>query len=364
MSLFGSKKQEETYLGVDISGDSIKVVELKNVMGKPQLVTYGYSMARTDQFKGVLIDNHDIAATLLREVCEKAHTTTTEVIAALPTSKCFTYVLKIAAILKKDLMNPTKVKAILSKQAEKILPMSPAEMQFDYTIVNVESYANLKDDEEIRDVKFLITAASKEIVKEYSEVFAKAKMKLLSLDIESFAMVRSLVGNDKSLVLTVDIGEHATNLSMIDNGVPVLNRSVEIGGNVVTEKLATTMGITRAQAEQYKIDLPILMQQQQLNEIPKPIAESLQPVINEINFLIKAYYTQVTAEKKLDRIILTGGGALLSGLREFVEKTTDVRTYIGDPWARVIYPQELAKILKELGPRYSIALGLAMTKIR
>ncbi|MCC6639023.1 pilus assembly protein PilM, partial [Candidatus Falkowbacteria bacterium] len=240
----------------------------------------------------------------------------------------------------------------------------PSQMQFDYTIVNLESYQALKDEDEIRDAKFLITAAGTDIVREYTQVFAKAGLELLSLDIESFAMIRSVVGNDKSLVMTVDFGDKATNLSMIESGVPVLNRSVEVGGQTVTQNLASLMNITLAQAEQYKIDLPILMQQQQLTAMPKPIAESIQPVLNEIKFLIQTYYKQVDASKKLDRIMLTGGGALLAGLRGHIEAQTDTRTYIADPWARVIYPAELEKILKELGPKYAIALGLAMTKIR
>ena len=364
MSLFGSKKQEESYLGIDISSDSIKLVELKNVMGKSQLVTYGYSVTKAEQFKGNLVSNPAVASVLLREVWEKSGCTTKTVIAALPTSKCFNYVLKITSILKKDLMNSAKVKDILTKQAEKILPLPPSQMQFDYTIVNLESYQNLKDEDEIRDVKFLITAAGTDIVKEYTEVFAKAGLELLSLDIESFAMIRSLVGNDKSLVMTVDFGDKATNMSMIESGVPVLNRSVEVGGSTITQALADLMHITTQQAEQYKVDLPILMQQQQLTAMPKPIADAITPVINEIKFLIQTYYQQVDKSKKLDRIILTGGGALLAGLRAHVEAQTDTRTYIADPWSRVIYPTELEKILKELGPRYSIALGLAMTKIR
>jgi hypothetical protein len=41
----------------------------------------------------------------------------------------------------------------------------------------------------------------------------------------------------------------------------------------------------------------------------------------------------------------------------------NIRTYIGDPWARVIYPQELRPLLDTIGPRFSLAIGLAMRDI-
>ncbi|KKQ55012.1 MAG: hypothetical protein US74_C0045G0015, partial [Parcubacteria group bacterium GW2011_GWA2_38_13] len=42
----------------------------------------------------------------------------------------------------------------------------------------------------------------------------------------------------------------------------------------------------------------------------------------------------------------------------------NMRVYLGDPWARVIYPEELKPALAEVGPRFSVAIGLAMKEIR
>jgi len=359
-----AKKQPTSFLGVDISSDAIKIVELKNFQGKPQLSTYGYTQARADVLKGSFIENVNVTATLIKEVCDRAKCESKQTLAAIPVSKTFTYVLKIQKILKKDLANVTKVKSILSGEVKKVLPMPIEEMQFDFTIINAEAYKNLKDNDEISDVKFLITAASNSIVKKYTEIFQQSGLDLLNLDIESFALVRSLVGNDKSLVMIVDFGDNTTSLSIVDEGVPVFNRSVDIGGSAITKKLADTMQISLEEAEQYKLDLPILMQQQNMTDLPKPVELVVTPIVSEIQYLIKTYYDQISNAKQLDRIILTGGSATLAGFQEYVTKKLDVRTYVGDPWARIIYPQELASVLKEIGPRFSIAIGLAMTKIK
>jgi hypothetical protein len=41
----------------------------------------------------------------------------------------------------------------------------------------------------------------------------------------------------------------------------------------------------------------------------------------------------------------------------------NVNAYLGDPWARVIYPQDLRPVLDEIGSRFTIALGCAMRDI-
>jgi hypothetical protein len=41
----------------------------------------------------------------------------------------------------------------------------------------------------------------------------------------------------------------------------------------------------------------------------------------------------------------------------------NVNTYLGDPWARIVYPVDLRPILDEIGPRFGVAIGCAMRDI-
>jgi hypothetical protein len=40
-----------------------------------------------------------------------------------------------------------------------------------------------------------------------------------------------------------------------------------------------------------------------------------------------------------------------------------MKVVIGDPWSRVIFPVELKPALDEIGPRFAVAIGLAMREI-
>jgi type IV pilus assembly protein PilM len=213
-----------------------------------------------------------------------------------------------------------------------------------------------------KSVRILLTAAAKNLVKKYLDVFKIAGLNLLSLETEAFALIRSLVGADKSTILIVDMGAACTNIFIVDAGIPVLNRSIDLGGAALTKTLSANLNISLAEAEQLKHDIGLA--ETEPRGVPRLIETSLAPLINEIRYCINLFQSQEgTGIKKVEKIILTGGGAALPNLRDYIASGLALRVYIGDPWARVIYPEELRPVLDEIGPKFSVAIGLAMREI-
>jgi len=353
-----------SYLGVDLSPDSIKVVELKVQQGKPLLATYGYTESKGDVLKGDFIANKNITSTLLKEVCDRSKVSTNLALAALPISSVFTSVIKLAKISKRDLEIRSKIKSLLTSEVKKILPKDLSQMTFDFNLIKTPEIDQADKNAVLPVVRYLITATENETVKQYIDIFKQANFNLNKLDIETFCLVRSLIGNDKSLIMIVDIGENKTTLSIVNLTIPVLNRSIQVGGSVVTKAISDSLNISINEAENYKQDLAIMMNQENMTQYPQPIENALSPIITEIKYLINNYYQQSGQEKLIDKIVLTGGGCLVGNfLDKFISQKLNIRTYLGDPWARVIYPEELRPVLSEIGPRFSVAVGLAMREI-
>ncbi len=353
-----------SYLGVDLSPDSIKVVELTVEAGKPKLVTYGYTESRSDILRGDFINNKNLTATLLKEICNRSKVMNNVASAALPVSSIFSTVIKLSNLMRRDLENKAKIKPLLIEELKKILPRPIEEVIFDFNLVMDEEVEKGVAGQKMPIARYLVTASVTEIVKNYVDIFRQANFQLTNLDIETFALVRSLVGVDKSLILLVDIGENLTTLSIVNYAMPLLNRTINYGGSLITKKIADTLNITIAEAENYKLDLGILMQQENMSAYPQIIEDSLAPLISEIRYLLKSYYEQMGQQKLLDKVILTGGGSMLGNyLDKYLTDALNLRAYVGDPWARIVYPQELRPVLAEVGPRFSVALGLAMRDI-
>ncbi len=379
MALFSSSP---SYLGVDVDFNSIKIVELKNEGGRPRLVTYGFRDRDVDQVEGKeTTDTRNQTAKLIKQVASQARVTTTKTITALPAYSVFSSILNLPGMSKKDLASAVKW------EAKKVIPLPIEEMILDWKILEdfnggqiidrqerngfepsenndefqKKGFLKIKSKAPKKYTKILLTAAPKDLVKRYIDIFKVSSLNLLSLDTESFALIRSLVGSDKTALMIVDIGSVVTNISVVINGVPILNRSIDVGGLTITKAIANSLNVSLSRAEQFKYDIGMSPDRKGQGSVPKTIEQTLTPIVDEVRYSLNLYKNQ--GQKNIEKIILTGGSSLLLNLPEYLSSLLGLRVFLGDPWARVIYPEELKPVLDEIGPRFSVAIGLAMRDI-
>ena len=343
MSLFFAS---ESYLGIDIGSSSIKVVEIKKEGGKVKLLTYGFSENLNDLDQA---NPKKIAATI-NKICREASTSSRQAVSALPTFSVFSSIINLSGVNKKDLSSA------INWEAKKVIPLPLEEMILDWKKIDSLGQAVHKG-----DIKILLTGAPRTLVKKYIEIFKSAQINLLSLETETFALIRSLLGRDKAPVMIVEIGAKTTSFNIIDQNIPILNRSIDIGGWTITKALSNNLNIGLERAEQFKYDMGISSLESADNSIPKTIAESVAPIVNEIKYALNLY--QNKSNKKVDKIILTGGSALLVNFTNYLSKILDVNVMAGNPWAKVSYPLDLKPLLEEIAPRMAIAIGLALREM-
>jgi len=373
------------YLGIDFDSNSVKVIELKNEGGRPRLVTYGYIDKEVDTIsKNKNKDSAAESAKLITQVCRQAKTTTTKSITALPSFSVFTSILNLPAMSKKDLASA------VTWEAKKVIPLPLEEMILDWKVLEDSGSSQLADKSDQAQskalnqlnqtkppkkkgilkispkgkkkyTKILLTAAPKDLVKKYIDIFKTAGLNLLSLDTESFALIRSLVGNDKSALMIVDVGSVVTNISIVVDSIPILNRSIDVGGVTITQAIANSLNISLSRAEQFKYDIGMNPERLGQGSVPKTIETTLTPIVDELRYSLNLYKDK--DQKDIEKVILTGGSSLLLNLPDYLSKVLDLRVFLGDPWSRIIYPEELKPVLDEIGPRYSVAIGLAMRDI-
>src|SRR3989339_309017 len=286
MGMFTPSKN---YVGIDIGSTSIKIVELEQAGSGARLVNYGFSET-TKFIPSNWHENEKLTANIINEIYKKANIKSRSAVAALPTFSVFSSILNLPNVSKKELASS------VHWEAKKVIPLPLEEMILDWKII--------KNEKDKSNIKVLLTGAPKSLVKKYINIFKEAQINLMSLETETFSLIRSLIGNDKSTIMMVEIGANTTDVSIVDNGIPMLNRSIDIGGMTIT----------------------------------KAIAKNL-------------------------KIILSGGSVMLPNLANYLSKILDINVIVGDPWSRISYPEDLKPLLHEIGPRLSVAIGLAMREI-
>ena len=134
----------------------------------------------------------------------------------------------------------------------------------------------------------------------------------------------------------------------------------------MASQIATQLSISEEEAERMKHDLGTMAPggSVSMGGMPSLLESAVLPMVNEIRYAIEVYGRMDTADsKRVEKVIITGGSAHLPKLADYLSQTLNMNVYVGDPWARVIYPEELRPVLDEVGPRLSVAVGLAMRDI-
>lgn len=349
----------------------MKLVELRNEQGRPRLVTYGMYEVPYQQ----IIDNdwskrRSEAVSILSALLTQTKAKSRLAVSALPTFAVFSSLISVPPVSAKDLPNAIRL------EAKKVVPRPIDEMVLDWREIQPNDASSGRASAEAsaelgtittkkeQQRKILITAAPKDLVEQYVSIYKEAGLKLVTLETESFALSRSLIGRDPSLLMVVDMGARTTNLAIIEEGIPVVNRAVNFGGAMVTDEIGKRLSVPPSQAEQWKRDLGVTNHHKSLSSAAKDI---LDDVLHEIEYLFQLYRRQFTPVRnqsgRIEKLVLAGGSAFVPGLAQYLAERLNVPVHLGDPWARVVYPEDLHPVLVEVGPAMSVAVGLAMRYI-
>ena len=326
-------------------------MELIKEHGKPRLTTYGLVDSDRNIARDQSPDGQAQTVLLLKELIKQTKCTAKQVVASIPDFSVFTAIVRLPVMPDKDM------RQAVVWEAKKFIPVPLEEVNIDWQVIGEDAIPAAPvavQPEEVKQVaggssrRVLLTAAPKKIVSQYVGILKEVGLEVASLETESFALIRSLVGYDPSTVLLVDIGAVVTHMVIVEKDVPVLTRSIDVGGKTISQAIANVLGVDGKRAEQFKRlhGIPLGAAEASAG-VPKAITVALQTIVQETRYLIETHARQ--GEGNIEKVILTGGSALLPGLPDYLGKYLNKRVFIGDPFARILYPLEMQPVLQDMG---------------
>jgi type IV pilus assembly protein PilM len=222
----------------------------------------------------------------------------------------------------------------------------------------------------------LVVAIPREVVSQYQEIANLVGLKLRFLESEVFALARSLAGNEgektKKVVGLIDIGTWSSTCSIVEQGVLKNSYSFNIAGNELTKVVDRSLNVKYNKAEELKKKYGLLpasaapeslvkgTQAENLagSVFPKILIPLTDSILREVKKVFRDFYR--AEGKEIDEVILSGGTALMPGLREYFKEELKKEVVMADPFSHISYPPILAETLKNMGPTYGIAVGLAL----
>jgi type IV pilus assembly protein PilM len=161
--------------------------------------------------------------------------------------------------------------------------------------------------------------------------------------------------------LIVDIGASTTKMAIVDRGVMRLSYSVAKGSQDISSSLSKSLNISFSRAEEMKRTIGI-SEAPEHKEMLSVISPTLEYIFSEANSVIINY--QAKNKRVINKVVLTGGGSLMRGMVDFAVKRLNIEVSLSDPFERGAYPAFLQGVLKEAGPSFAVAIGLALRKLQ
>ena len=125
--------------------------------------------------------------------------------------------------------------------------------------------------------------------------------------------------------------------------------------------ISKSLGISVDEAEKIKRERGLLAKETEA-DLGEVTSLTLDYIFSEVGRVLLNY--QKKNEKNISKIFLTGGGVLLKGLKEKAESSFSIPVALADPFAKVEFPAFLEPVLKQAGPSFAVALGLALRRLQ
>lgn len=361
-------------LGIDIGSSAIKIIQLKKKNSQAVLETYGelalgpYTGAGVGQ--AVVLAPDKIAQALTDLMKEKE--------VSITTKKCgisIPFASSLMSVIEMPDVSPKQLSVMVPLEARRYIPVPISEVMLDWSVIpksevreeDSSEYAATEDRSSagttkasaaLPKVDVLIVAIHNETIARYQEIVAKSGLEAGFFEIEIFSTMRAVLDEALRPVMIMDMGAASTKLYVVERGVIRSSHTINRGSQDITSTISKSLGLSLERAEVMKRQVGAAGEDKNLTEL---IILTLDYIFAEVNSALLAF--EKKHNKAISKVILVGGGSALKGLAELAKNNFKTDVVIANPFNKVSAPAFLENILKETGPEFAVAIGLALRKL-
>jgi type IV pilus assembly protein PilM len=338
----------QSIVGLDIGSESLRGVELKHAKkAQPTVLRYHEVPLPPGAVKsGEVVEIHTVAAAL-KHLWSTAGFGTKKVVLGMGNPKVLVRDLTVARLSQKE------IRQSLAFQVQEMLPVPVADALLDFYPVSEGQSENGPV------LHGLLVAAVRDAVNANLAAVQLAGLTPLEVDLIPFALNRVLRRDSGALgtVALVDVGANTTNVVITTDGVPQFVRIIPAGGADVTSRLMSRLDMTLDQAESSKRRLRQAVQPN--TEALAVVRETSDELLNSLRNTLR-YFSTTRQGGEIDRVIVSGRGALLAGFAEALMELTKLPVHETDPFSTLLVAKNAHRAEDITTDGMTVALGLAL----
>ncbi len=339
-------------IGLDISDKSIKVVQISNGKTRKLLAACSEAVPDSAVDNGIVVQPDVVRKLILKMFKENKVVSpkTDAVVASIPETQSFLRVIEVPQ------MQIDEIGEAIKWEVSQHIPFGLENVYIDWQPLLGKGHAAARGRQEIQ-----VGAAQKKVVDSLHETLSGLKLDIAAFELESQAIVRALVSPElrsRQGLLIVDLGSAATNVVIHDHGAMRFTATLQKG----TLKMAETIEVSqRAEVAQQLRSL----EGGAVNDFSDQLFPAMEELVIGVRGVVE-FYNGIDAQHEVQEIILTGGGANMSGLdKAFLKYFNDVHIQRANPWVNVLAMNDMAKPPLDVATsvRYTTAIGLALRDV-
>jgi type IV pilus assembly protein PilM len=334
-------------LAVDLGSSQVKMVALETESPRPRIVALGRELLQPDAIvAGEVMDYHLVVASLkaLRDrLGLKGRSVATSVSGRDV----------IVKRIKMDRMQEGEARQVIRWEAEQHVPFDMESVRLDFEILDPDADGLQMD--------VLLVAAKKDLVETRIRLLEEAGFEAAVIDIDAFAVQTAFEHNYEHATYgtfcLVNIGREITNLSLVEAGRPLLTRDIAVGERKFIEALVEALGVTVEDAEGK------LRERDTLDPVARQaLKEAMDSVVTPVERAGGFLAASDGGSKKMDEVVLSGGGSGIPGLQAAIADRLNVEVTILDPLRAVELGGDLRGVETGVRDRAALAVvvGLAL----
>jgi type IV pilus assembly protein PilM len=343
------KRGRSKRLVIDIGSSSIRVCELAQTKAGFQLTKYKQRDLPIDPS----MDEEAVKEAqinTLRDLLKEAKIRHKKVVFAVPGQSVFTRTRALPPVQEH------KVTQIVRYEIQQQIPFSLDQIALDYQVLKRT---------EAGGYEVLMAAIKVDVVEKHLEVINGVKRSVDIVDVAPLAAYNWLkhtgeFGEEGECVAFVDLGASTTEIVIERENQFRFTRSLNVGGNDITEAIAEAFNMSYADAEKLKRERGFAPtgDEKRDGKGGEVIGKVLNRLVNEVNRSFAFFRTQ-PGGGTVSRVIVAGGGACLRNMIPYMQRQLGVEVKIAQPLAGLAIAPP-AQEANEFPEQAATALGLAL----
>ncbi|WP_421733818.1 type IV pilus assembly protein PilM [Cellulomonas sp.] len=314
-------------IGLDIGTTAVRAAQLDFGSGgpsssnQPTLVRYGEVPIPIGAVRDGEVTDQLVVSNAIRELWAKVKFESKDVVIGVGNQRVVVRELSVPA------MPLPQIRTSLPFQVQEMLPMATDEALLDFFPTSEGA------GESGPVVNGLLVAAVRDTVSANVLAVESAGLRPTMVDLNGFALLRGMIRGENvgRTIALVDIGARVTDVVVVAQGLPRFVRTLPLGGQDATDGIARSMNVSGTEAESLKRQIGIGF------SVPADLADAAEALSDVCRHLIEAirntfvYFASNNPSASIDLVIMTGGGAHLPGLGQYLSSASRLPVTLGNP---------------------------------